>query len=710
MPKIIAWVSSLKILGIILLLPTFIAAKVHPNSILFCINKNEPTLDISTSDRINLTSNNGLNQLLRQYDISHIGKWLNSASENDIDGEINLNNIYRIKLDDLNRAFKSNLMNDLRQLGNIHSVEDEPIIQSFYSPNDTYYESSSQCGLRTINAHNAWDIWDIHGLYPSDKSVLLASVDTGVDYTHPDLVNNIWINQGEIHFGIFKMIDENIDDFITSIELINYLNDYNSDGVINLKDAIAAGSPLLDGIDSDQNGFIDDIIGWDASGNTSVDAVTSIPDNNPFPDDSSENWSHGTHVAGILGATTNNSKGIASIAFDVKIIPVKGARLNDEDNSSALYDTYDGMLYAAKAGFYADTFTIINCSWGSALGNSFTISNFQNSVINVINNTYGAIIIAAAGNGAQDEDGNWTSEEEYAEFYPASFENVISVSALDCEGNWGGWGTYHPTIDIAAPGEQIMSTVINSSYQAWSGSSMASPMVASSLGLLKIFYPYFSNMELTTLLLEAADPSIYSIPSNSTYATCNGNDGNNCLGAGMLDISAALPNELVFYGCTNESACNFDSISNVQCKNNLEDCIDDESCLTADCAGECGGILIVDQCGECGGNGPSVQCTDNTFMCNPEACDEVKPTSNFPNPFKDVTSITFYTKEADFGNFIVYNIQGKAISTNTWGKDEKGYYTIIWDGTEFSSGIYIYKIKSNNGIEIIGKMILNKNK
>jgi len=709
MPKITAWVSSLKILGIILFIPTFIAAKVHPNSILFCINKNEPMLDISTSDRINLTNNNGLNQLLRQYDIPHIGKWLNAASENDIDGEINLNNIYRIKLDGLNRAFKSNLMNDLRQLTNIHSVEDEPIIQSFYSPNDTYYESSSQCGLRTVNANTAWDLWRIHDLYPSDKSVLLASVDSGVDYTHPDLENNIWINQGEISVDIFNFIDTNLDNFITSAELIDYLNDYNSDGDINLKDAIAAGSPLLDGIDSDQNEFIDDIIGWDASGNTSIDAVTAIPDNNPFPDYTSGDWSHGTHVAGILGATTNNSEGIASIAFDVKIIPVKGARVNDENNSSALYDTYDGMLYAAKAGFYAGTFTIINCSWGSALGNSFTISNFQNSVINVINNTYGAIIVAAAGNGEWDEENEeWSGEEEYAKFYPASFENVISVSPLDCEGNWGGWGSYHPTVDIAAPGEQIMSTVINNGYQAWSGSSMASPMVASSLGLLKIFHPYLSNMELTTLLLDVADPSIYSIPSNSAYATCNGNEGNNCLGVGMLDISAALPDELVFYGCTDESACNFNSSDNFQCKNNLEDCINDESCLTTDCLGECGGILLVDKCGECGGNGPSVQCSDNTFMCNPEACDEVKPTPNFPNPFETLTSITFYTKEADFGNFIVYNIQGKTISTNTWEKDDEEYYTIAWDGSEFPSGIYIYRVKSNEGIEIIGKMILNK--
>ena len=179
MPNRTAWVSYLKILGIVLFIPTFITAKVRPNSILFCINKNEPALDISASDRINLTNNNELNQLLRQYNISHIGKWLNSANKNDIDEEINLNNIYRITLDALNQASKSNIMNHLRQLPNIYSVEEEPAIQSFYSPNDTYYQSFSQCGLRAINANNAWDIWNIHGLHPSDKSVILASVDTG---------------------------------------------------------------------------------------------------------------------------------------------------------------------------------------------------------------------------------------------------------------------------------------------------------------------------------------------------------------------------------------------------------------------------------------------------------------------------------------------------------------------------------------------------
>ena len=117
---------------------------------------------------------------------------------------------------------------------------------------------------------------------------------------------------------------------------------------------------------------------------------------------------------------------------------------------------------------------------------------------------------------------------------------------------------------------------------------------------------------------------------------------------------------------------------------------------------------MVDECGECGGNGPSIECTDGTFMCNPESCGTVKSSPNFPNPFNDLTSITFYTKEVDSGKFIVYDIKGKRISTTIWNNNEKEYHTITWNGLKFPSGIYIYKIKSNKGIEIAGKMILIK--
>jgi len=682
---------------------------VQSKSFLICLNKNSPNLHIEISDRGITTTYNEITLLLHRFNIKKMGKWLNSASENDIDGDIHLNKIYRIIIEDNQRANKTQIMSEFNRLPNIHSVEEEPIIQYFYTPNDQYYGSYYQCGLRTIKADIAWDLWTENNIFPSNNSILLASVDSGVDYTHPDLVNNIWINQGEIPANIFDAIDINLDNFITSSELINYLNDYNADGSVNLQDAVSVGSPIQDGIDSDQNGFIDDIIGWDASGNTDVDAATSIPDNNPFPDYSSEDWSHGTHVAGILGATTNNMQGIASVAFDVKIMAVKGARLNNDDNTSSLIDTYDGMLYAAKAGYYSGSFTIINCSWGSALGNYYTINNYQNSVINVIHNTYGAIIVAAAGNGEWDEENEeWTDEEEYAKFYPASFENVISVCPVDCNGNWGGWGTYHPTVDIAAPGEYIKSTVIGGGYEVWSGSSMASPMVASSLGLLKIFYPNWSNDALTDLLLESADNSIYLNQSNIAYSTCNGYEGNNCLGNGLVDLMTALPDEFIFNGCTDNSACNYDDENNIPCVENIENCIDDESCLTVDCSGVCGGILVDDKCGECGGNGPSVECNDNTFKCFPEACEIVKSTPNFPNPFEQFTSIKFYIKNPDYGTLSVFDIKGKKIDTQTWNVSTPGYYILNWNGRSQSSGIYIYNIESYYGILITGKMALIK--
>jgi hypothetical protein len=95
-------------------------------------------------------------------------------------------------------------------------------------------------------------------------------------------------------------------------------------------------------------------------------------------------------------------------------------------------------------------------------------------------------------------------------------------------------------------------------------------------------------------------------------------------------------------------------------------------------------------------------------MCNPKACNEVKPTPNFPNPFNALTSIKFYSKEPNTGNFTVYNLRGREVSTQLWEKAELEYHTIIWDGAEFTNGVYLYKIKLNEGIEISGKMILNK--
>ena len=140
-----------RILMLILLsLSTIVFPNTSPKYILLCIKENNDDFRILESKKLGLTNDKSINEILKRYNISSIGKWLNSASENDTDGEINLNKIFRVKLNDLNRIKKKHLINELRQSPNIIAVEEEPIVSSFYSPNDTYYESNFQCAFSLI--------------------------------------------------------------------------------------------------------------------------------------------------------------------------------------------------------------------------------------------------------------------------------------------------------------------------------------------------------------------------------------------------------------------------------------------------------------------------------------------------------------------------------------------------------------------------------
>ena len=267
-----------------------------------------------------------------------------------------------------------------------------------------------------MNAGTAWDQWNIiDGDIPNGSNVLLASVDTGVDYTHPDLQNNVWINQDEIPNFMFTAgidIDNNEDVTVTEILTFieNDLSDYNNDGLIDLRDMVDESSAFADGSDNDGNGYIDDLLGWDTSGYSGTD------DNDPFPIENvstQSTWNHGTHVAGILAAVTDNDIGIASTSFNAKLLSIKSSRENDDENVY-VSDGYPGITYAAKAGYYANTLTIINCSWGS-----YNYSNSDQAVINVAHNTYGAVIVGAAGNGEIDDEGVNVGSE-YSPHYPYS--------------------------------------------------------------------------------------------------------------------------------------------------------------------------------------------------------------------------------------------------------------------------------------------------
>ena len=127
----------------------------------------------------------------------------------------------------------------------------------------------------------------------------------------------------------------------------NNVGDLNQDGAINLRDAVSDGSPFEDFEDNDGNGYVDDLLGWDCSGYYGTD------DNDPFPKEDVANnstWAHGSHVAGILAATSDNGVGMASTAFNGKIMSVKTSKDGPTTDDPGISDGYQGILYSCQAG------------------------------------------------------------------------------------------------------------------------------------------------------------------------------------------------------------------------------------------------------------------------------------------------------------------------------------------------------------------------
>jgi len=273
----------------------------------------------------------------------------------------------------------------------------------------------SQWELAKISASTAWN-------YSTGSSTVKVAIDdSGVETTHPDLSANIWTNTGEI-----------------------------------------AGNS----IDDDANGYVDDVKGWDVAD----------WDNNPDPTNSGN---HGTMVAGCASARSNNSVGIASIGYSVKIIAIKASKTT----AGTMPYGYDGIIYAAAAKA-----NVINLSWGG------TVSSTTGQ--NVINYAYGkgCLIVAAAGNA-----GNSTLE------YPAAYTNVIAVASTGSGDKKSSWSSYGSYIDVCAPGEGIYTTNVGSGYTTTQGTSFSSPIVSGLCGLMLSLYPYLTLAEIETCLKSNTD-------------------------------------------------------------------------------------------------------------------------------------------------------------------------------------------------------------
>ncbi len=336
-------------------------------------------------------------------------------------------------------------------------------------PNDPMlYE---QWGLRNVGQYGGQNGMDIGAEQAWDRSTtsnaVAGIIDTGIDYHHEDLGQNIWQNLAEDADGDGKVLEWDGNKWIMDPDDLN-------------------------GLDDDNNGYIDDLIGWDFVNN----------DNDPFDDNS-----HGTHVAGIIGARGNNNIGISGVVWETKMMALKAfGRLGGGSLSSIL----PALEYARNMG--AD---LTNNSWGGSVYSEFLYEEIAEA------EDAGQLFVAAAGNEGITAN--------HARVFPANYDldNIIAVGASMPEDDFAYFSNASPIhVDLAAPGWRIMSTLPNHQYGFRTGTSMAAPMVSGAILLMKSIAPSLSPMDLKAHLLERTR-------SNPQYSSL-------CVSGGSVDLRQLL--------------------------------------------------------------------------------------------------------------------------------------------------------------------------
>lgn len=317
------------------------------------------------------------------------------------------------------------------------------------------------------------------------SEVIVAVIDTGVDYDHEDLKENMWLNQYE---------------------------DINNNGKFDAYSYEKGGD--LDDIDNDGNGYVDDVVGLDFTPRYYGDGYWDYSDS---PDPMDDNM-HGTHVSGIIAATSDNNIGISGIYWNAKIMAIK---FLDENGSGTLFSAVKAIEYAAK-----NNAKIINASWGGTRlpddnddddDEQSDLEKLEQAINNALSDN-DLLFVAAAGNGGIDGKGD---DNDKLAHYPSSFENdkIIAVAATDNKDSLTSFSNYGKiSVDVAAPGFGIISTVPNNKYDYASGTSMASPVVSGIAALLLGYKPTLTSTELRTIILGSTD----QIETNGREIATNG--------------------------------------------------------------------------------------------------------------------------------------------------------------------------------------------
>lgn len=333
-------------------------------------------------------------------------------------------------------------------------------------PNDPLYDQ--QWYLQKVKAVEAWEHFEI------DPEIILAIIDTGIDYEHPDLDGQLWVNSAE---------------------------DLNHNGILDEND--------LNGIDDDLNGFVDDVIGWDftdaprfADGGDFID-----PDNDPMDE---YQGGHGTRIAGIITAIEDNHTGISGLTPGATVMNIRAGTASgylEED------DVARAVLYAVDNGA-----KVINMSFGDIV-----ISRFLQDVVSYAYHA-GVVIVASAGNSGTDQI-----------HYPSGLSETISVGATDAVDQLAGFSNWGQTIDLVAPGVDIISTEPGGSYGYAGGTSFSAPIVTAAAGLVLSKNPDLGVEQVRNLLKTSADDIGY--PGFDSYF---GAGRINLLNLSLLNKSSSL--------------------------------------------------------------------------------------------------------------------------------------------------------------------------
>ena len=310
----------------------------------------------------------------------------------------------------------------------VRAVTNDQFYGLLYAINNTGQVVASQSG--TFDAD--MDVAEAWSLSIGDPDLVIAVIDDGVEYTHPDINDQMWVNPGEV----------------------------------------------VDGVDNDGNGYVDDIFGYDFYSN----------DSDPYDDNNinTEQGGHGTHVAGTICAEGNNSIGIVGVVQQCRIMALRFLGPRGGYTSDAI----SAVNYAVGKGV-----RLSNNSWG---GGGYSMSLY--SAIQSAGNQ-GHLFLAAAGNDGIDVD-NTTPH------YPSSYDlpNIVSVAATDNRDQLASFSNFGVnSVDVAAPGVDIASSAWGS-YYFFSGTSMATPNVTGVAALILSQNPGFSYAQVRDRLLQTARP------------------------------------------------------------------------------------------------------------------------------------------------------------------------------------------------------------